>query len=272
MLLSGDGGGELFGGYSRWMKYLRFHNLFRTRVPSAARRATGRAGRPLLHGLARDIARRASTRDGLFVPSRPLHDGRLAHCLGPAGLASARAFHPERVMARMRHRFDERLPKGDYLAWMSYATLKTKLGEEFLQRLDKMGMTHSVEGRVPPLDPALSRWALAIPQRVKVPGYRQKALLRSAAEAVLPAYVLQRRKQGFCPPVAAWREKLLLGRPPADSGPLFATQLLSASGAADLRRSGGGRDSFGLWTLGMLTEWSSQNLASAGVAELEQVA
>jgi asparagine synthase (glutamine-hydrolysing) len=271
VLLSGDGGDELFGGYARWMKYLTFHDLFWARTPSAARRVTGIVSRRWLNGLARDIARRASTGNGLFVPSRPLHDDSLARCLGAAGRAAADAFHPERSIESLRRRFDERLPGGDYLAWMSYVTLKTKLVEDYLQRLDKMGMRYAVEGRVPLLDPPLARWALAAPQQVKVPGRRQKALLRSAAEAVLPPYVLQRRKQGFCPPVAEWCEQLLAERSPAHSGPLFEGRILSVSGAARLRRGRAG-DSFGSWTLGMLTEWSSRNLGSAGVAELEQVA
>jgi asparagine synthase (glutamine-hydrolysing) len=271
VLLSGDGGDELFGGYLRWMKYLKFHDLLWARTPSPARRVAGVVSRPWLNGLAGDIARRAMTGGGLFVPSRPFHDDGLARCLGPVGRATADRFHPERSIEKLRSRFDERLPGGDYLAWMSYVTLKTKLVEDFLQRLDKMGMRHSVEGRVPLLDPALARWVLALPQRVKVPGHRQKALLRSAAAQVLPAYVLRRGKQGFCPPVAEWCEQLLLERPPAASGPLFEGQLLSASGAAELRKRTG-RDSFAFWTLGILAEWSSRNLDSAGVAELEQVA
>jgi asparagine synthase (glutamine-hydrolysing) len=271
VLLSGDGGDELFGGYSRWMKYLRFHDFVWAHTPQAALRALGTASRPWLHGLARDIARRASSGNGLFVPSRPFHDDLIMKCLGTAGRAAADVFRPEQCIEDLRRRFDERLPSGDYLAWMSYVTLKTKLVEDFLQRLDKMGMRHSVEGRVPLLDPHLARWALGTPQKVKVPGYRQKALLRSAAESVLPAYVLQRPKQGFCPPVAAWCEELLRERPFADAGPLYEGRLLSPSGALDLRAPGG-RHSFAFWTLGMLTEWSSRNLGSADVAALDELA
>ena len=267
VLLSGDGGDELFGGYDRWMKYLRFHDLVWNRVPRFARRFGGRATRGRLGGLAADIARRASTDGGLFVPSRPFHDDVLDRCLGPVGRAAAELCPPETRIEELRRQFDTRLPDGDYLAWMSYVSVKTKLVEDFLQRLDKMGMRHSVEGRVPLLDPAVARWALRLPQSTKVPRYRQKALLRAAVRPILPAYVLERPKQGFCPPIGSWCEELVLERH-ADGGILFESGLLRPSAPLGDRR---GAD-FATWTLAMLREWVARNLQSADVAEVDMVA
>ena len=268
VLLSGDGGDELFGGYTRWMKYLRFHDLVWSRIPSPGRRALGRVAKPLASGLAGDIARRAATGDGLFVPSRPLHDDVLTRCLGPTGLAAAADEPPEATLEPLRRRYEERARTGDYLGWMSYVALKTTLVEDFLQRLDKMGMRHSVEGRVPLLDAGLTRWALATPQQVKVPGFRQKALLREAVSAVLPGYVLERPKQGFCPPVGSWAEQLLTRdrRPRAtallDSGLLDAQAVDAVFSDEKL--------SFARWTLAILAEWTGRNLT--GSPRLEAVA
>ena len=267
VLLSGDGGDELFGGYTRWMKYLRFHDMVWSRVPRVARRLGGRATRNLVGGLAGDIARRASTDRGLFVPSRPFHDDLLERSLGPVGTAAAALRPPETRIEELRRDFDARYPDGDYLAWMSYVSLKTKVVEDFLQRLDKMGMRHSVEGRVPLLDAALARWALRLPQGTKVPRYGQKALLRSAVRPILPPYVLERPKQGFCPPVASWCEELLLERNGA-AGPLFQSGLLRQLTPHRARRGAG----FSTWTLAMLQEWVGANLQSADVAEIDAVA
>lgn len=261
VLLSGDGPDELFGGYNRWMKYLAFHDRLWGRSPRGLRRIAGRAAAPLVGGLAGDIARRSGAGRDLFVPSRPLHDDGLRACLGPAGLAAAARRPPERTIQDLRARFDERNPGADYLAWMSYVSLKTKLVEDYLQRLDKMGMRHSVEGRVPLLDARLARFAFELPQRVKVPGLRQKALVRSAAAAVLPAYVLERPKQGFCPPTAQWAESLLLARS-AQEGPLTESGIVRRDAAAAVRRTGR-TSAFGSWTLAILEDWVARNVAGA---------
>jgi asparagine synthase (glutamine-hydrolysing) len=179
--------------------------------------------------------------------------------LGPAGAAAAAAHPPETYVEELRGRFDERHPGGDYLAWMSYASLKTHLVEDYLARLDKLGMQESVEGRVPLLDPVLARWAFRVPQRVKVPGYRQKALFRSAVEELLPGYIVDRPKQGFNAPVGAWASALLAERLDGES-PLVEEGIVTAETARELMRSGSTGESFALWALGTLTVWCRQNL------------
>jgi asparagine synthase (glutamine-hydrolysing) len=268
VLLSGDGGDELFGGYQRWMKYLRFHDSLWVRTPAPLRRLGGRVVRRLASGLAGDIARRAASGGELFIPSRPFHDDLLAIVLGPAGHAAASAIPVETFVDHLRARYQEGSRDGDYLSWMSYVMLRTKLIEDFLQRLDKMGMQHSVEGRVPLLDPVLARWAFRTTQDVKVPALRQKALLREAVTPLLPHYVLERPKQGFCAPIADWTEELLLARALQPEGPLFDSGLLrrDALASAQAHRA---RAAFATWTLSMLVEWVNRNLATATMAEME---
>ena len=260
VLLSGDGGDELLGGYSRWMTYLRFYERAWRRAPASMRRLAGRTAKPFARGLAGDIARRARDGGELFVGSRPFHDDALQACLGPAGRETLAGAPPEAPVAELRRRFDERVPEGsDYLAWMSYLALKNHLVEDYLVRLDTMAMAHSVEGRVPLLDPMLVRWAFRVPQSRKVPGFEQKALMRSSVASLLPDYILDRPKQGFCAPVGDWALALLGNR--QMTGSVLVEEKLVAPDAFDrLRQAGTVNASFASWTLGTLASWCELNL------------
>jgi len=145
------------------------------------------------------------------------------------------------------------------LAWMSYAMLKTHLVEDYLARLDKMGMAESVEGRVPLLDPVLAAWAFRLPQTQKVPGYETKGMFRRAVEPILPLYITERPKQGFCPPVDDWAAGLITARTERD-GILVEEGLVAPDALAQLAREPSTNASFAIWTLGTLTAWCSNNL------------
>lgn len=260
VLLSGDGGDELFGGYNRWMKYLRFHDRWWKRGTPLGRRIFANVARPIARGLAGDICRRARDGGELFVGSRPLHDDDLRRCLGPVGMEAALEFPPETGVEAVRQRFEERLPDGDYLAWMSYLTLKRHLVEDYLLRLDVMGMAESVEGRVPLLDVDLVEFAFSVSRTAKIgSNYEQKALFRRMAASLVPEFILQRPKQGFCPPVADWAAALFPNSVPAESV-LVKDGLLHPHAFDVLSQKRSSNAAFGPWALGTLNAWCDANL------------
>jgi asparagine synthase (glutamine-hydrolysing) len=67
-----------------------------------------------------------------------------------------------------------------------------------------MSMTHSLEARVPYLDPVVAELALALPTSRKLRGLSKKWLLRQAAAPLIPGEILSARKRGFSIPAAAW--------------------------------------------------------------------
>jgi asparagine synthase (glutamine-hydrolysing) len=87
-------------------------------------------------------------------------------------------------------------------------------------------MAHSLEARVPYLDPLVAGLAQALPTRLKVSGLRKKRLLRKAAAPLLPRRIVYGRKRGFSIPASAWLRGEL--EP-------FAREVLSAE---TLRRQG----------------------------------
>jgi asparagine synthase (glutamine-hydrolysing) len=84
------------------------------------------------------------------------------------------------------------------------AEMTTALSEDLLALLDRTTMAVGVEGRVPLLDHRLVGAALAIPDTVRTPGGKAKALQRAIAADFLPSSVIDAPKQGFASPVTAW--------------------------------------------------------------------
>jgi asparagine synthase (glutamine-hydrolysing) len=199
VVLSGDGGDELFAGYDKWMTYLKIYRRFwrfYRRAPRALKwlgaKAGGLSGR---RGVSDVLAR-----EELFVGGTTFKEAELRRLLTPEFIAAA-AGNPEyRVVDRLRGRF-----RGDdYLDWMMYLSLKTDLLEDYLMRLDKMGMAASVEGRVPLLDHEFVEAAVSAPAPLKYRGYERKRLLKKIAARVLPGEIVDRKKKGFCAPIQDW--------------------------------------------------------------------
>src|SRR5581483_9930325 len=90
------------------------------------------------------------------------------------------------------------------LARLQDVDLGIYLADDLLVKTDKMSMAHSLEARVPYLDPAVSNLALALPSSMKVRGLSKKRLLRRAARPLVPASIVRARKRGFSIPAAAW--------------------------------------------------------------------
>ena len=65
-------------------------------------------------------------------------------------------------------------------------------------------MAHSLEARVPFLDPVVTNFALALPARHRVRGLRKKVLLRKAVAPLVPGRIVRGKKRGFSIPAAAW--------------------------------------------------------------------
>ena len=108
------------------------------------------------------------------------------------------------VLARCYEEIDRRWPDADTLQRMSYVELRQRLPELLLQRVDKITMTVSLEGREPFLDHSLVEYVLRLPQEVKIRGGRTKAILKRAIGDLLPDDLVHRRKQGFPAPMSSW--------------------------------------------------------------------
>ena len=92
----------------------------------------------------------------------------------------------------------------DSLNRVLYCDIKTYLPEDILAVTDRMSMCHSLEVRVPFLDHRLMEFCATIPPEMKMKWFQKKYLLKKAVKNILPAEVINHRKQGFVGPMAQW--------------------------------------------------------------------
>ncbi len=202
VVLSGEGGDELFGGYETYAA----DQLAQRIGPVAARL------QPLVE-LLPSSSRRVSfdyrakrfVRAAALPPLERHHgwkeifsDGQRAELLRPAWQRP----HAD-PLATWRTRFAE-TPGAPLLARLQDVDLGIYLADDLLVKTDRMSMAHSLEARVPYLDPVVAELALALPTKLKVRGLQKKRLLRQAAAPLIPDSIIKARKRGFSIPAAAW--------------------------------------------------------------------
>ena len=201
--LSGDGGDELFAGYT-WTRMARNVGKYR-RMPTAIRRLIDTALK-LAPNSPRWAKVRRFSRDSFLDPHacfrrrQTCFDAHARAGLYTAGLA-------ERVLASATDRFQEyadtagTVDPGDR---MLHQDLMMYLPDDILTKIDRMTMANSLEARVPILDHRLVEFAATVPFHLKLQGRTSKRLVKRALKRLVPAPLLRQRKQGFSIPIQKW--------------------------------------------------------------------
>jgi asparagine synthase (glutamine-hydrolysing) len=199
VVLSGEGGDELFGGYYTYVAdrlaprigwaapFLR--PLVELLPSSSAKVSFDYKAKRFIRGAHLPPVERHHAWKEIFSPDAQdelLSEPRVSD---PLGVYRARYAETEgsQELSRLQD-----LDLGIYLV------------DDLLVKTDRASMAHSLEARVPVLDPVVGELALALETRQKVRGFSKKRLLRQAVEPLLPKEILRGRKQGFSIPVAAW--------------------------------------------------------------------
>lgn len=207
MVLSGDGGDELFAGY---MSYPAIFDQF----------DYGEA--TFLHRLSR-LWRRTGNGEQTMQQA---HDSRRSiFSPGEIGemVIGTRDFSPPPSPIYPGH--------GDDFTALQYQDLKTYLLDDILTKVDRMSMAHSLEVRVPLLDHKVVEFAFSLPlaarlQRKSGVGTAVgKYLLKKSAENIFPHEFVHRAKMGFGIPVAEWLagplQELIMDNVRSPNSPLF---------------------------------------------------
>ncbi len=261
--LSGDGGDEVFGGYTRHVQAARYDPLFR--LPTGLRqfgaRALGLLHPDLLRPLQRNRATAAFAGHPGFARLAKLSEG-----LGAASEAALYASLLRREAAMPAAgsgpvRAEAAMPALPGLAErMMFRDTGQYLPGDILVKLDRASMAVSLEARCPLLDHRVVEFAWRLPLRRKIHGGLGKQPLRRLLRRYVPEQVAARAKHGFNVPVGEWLR-----------GPLrsWAEDTLSESrlrrhGLLDVaqvrhcltRHISGGQDhAYALWAILMVQSW-----------------
>jgi asparagine synthase (glutamine-hydrolysing) len=202
VVLSGDGGDELFGGYDRYIPHPRVRAFDRYGSPGLRRIAGAAAGR-LPHGARGKNFLRHVARDeqGRYLDAVRLFGADEKPALLTADFRRALSGpDPESRLARHFERYAG-LP---WPSQMMRFDAETYLPEDVLTKVDRMSMAHSIESRVPLLDNGVLDLAATLPASLKIKDGRRKHILKEVAATLLPRDVVDRRKQGFGVPLGVW--------------------------------------------------------------------
>ncbi|HVO30015.1 MAG TPA: asparagine synthase (glutamine-hydrolyzing), partial [bacterium] len=249
VVLSGDGGDELFAGYDRYRVEGRERRF--DRVPALLRRAAGAVARAMPVGM--------RGRERLRHHALAGRERYLDACS---------IFRTEELRRLLTHEARAQLEAPElegsahWLSRLQNFDLHGYLPLDILTKVDRMSMAHSLEARVPFLDHTVVEFAATIPADSHLyEDGRTKRVLKEAVRGLIPDEVIDRPKRGFAVPLGRW-----LRGPLADlAGDLLLSGRLQSRGLLDpreveriYRRPSRGADSdldLKLWTLLSLELW-----------------
>ena len=220
VILTGDGGDELFGGYDQYKFLLWGHRL--RHVPRIVRKKAIPFGISITPKLLLDKFYKYSSSTGEEMITRfkkfiaesdnkakayleimsIFDEEERKRLLSKATVSKIKDFDN---YSRINNRFFN--GKSDLLSQVCYFDVKQYLPEDLLMKPDKMCMAHAIEARVPLLDTKLVELAFRIPSSMKISGMNTKVIMKQALRPYLPEVVLKRKKQTFNVPIDVWFDR-----------------------------------------------------------------
>ena len=203
VVLTGDGGDEIFGGYGSYRSQLALSRL--DILPSVVRRGMAR-GRLL----GRKLTGRPSPRSDFVTSLEELvalpADERYVRLMSMSDLRlRARLFRDDPVADQDGYLLSVmKSGPSEPLDRMLAADTASYLPDDLLTKMDRATMAHSVEARAPLLDHLLVEFAATLPPSRKLDGQVTKVLLREVSRGLLPPNLVERPKHGFSVPLGAW--------------------------------------------------------------------
>jgi len=229
VILQGDGGDELFGGYRSyrllknhffWRFLSKFRYLIKSHSSSESINRLSRIFEIFSHDEKYKMMAYLSTTDTRNISMYNLFSDNTKELLN--------ATDP---FAYFKEQYN-RLKGRDLVQKMMYIDTTIQLPNIFLEKVDRATMAFGIESRIPFLDNDLSQYAFSIPSNLKVRNKSGKWVLKQAMKGVIPCSVLNAKKTGFGVPYSYWISTSLYDY----AHDIFATEDYNANGIFSKKR------------------------------------
>ena len=252
VVVGGDGGDELFGGYRSYQSALQREKL-RARLPRAARSLVAATARRILPNGAKGrnalMALNGTTADGI-AQSAVWTDPADYPRISPWLFRGSQKYSP--TLWRRNLVEEARGLPGAAMA----ADFRSYLPEDILVKVDRAAMLCSLEVRAPFLDQRVIEFAYErIPNRLQATLQQRKILLKRLAKRLLPPDLDIDRKQGFTIPISKWLTPAILQDWRDDCREQIQSVLSDAAVRRLIRRRENMAGEHSLYAAIMLTTW-----------------
>jgi asparagine synthase (glutamine-hydrolysing) len=211
VVLSGDGGDEIFGGYEHYIaqKIARFVDfpLFRPLHKLMAKTTYLFPPSELKKGFVNRIKRFSEGLQNSHI------DRHFRWMIFLSNLQKRRLYSPDFLSGDYLKPLNARIPFDGFFEHSGqfdginrdlYLDFKSYMVDNILVKVDRMSMAASLEARVPLLDYKMVEFAFSLPPQYKLGGSTTKWFFKKAMEGILPDEIIYRRKEGFSIPIKNW--------------------------------------------------------------------
>lgn len=199
VVLTGDGGDELLGGYSFWYRHLfniekadSFNGYKKVLLPYAARlaRKLGNSYFPYLQQQQLSLSKGKQTVQGIHAQQNIYFNTLQLRQLGFSNADNSFT----------NYSFDYEHTVSDAMKM----DIENYMPGDILVKTDRAAMANSLELRAPFLDVDLASFCISLPYKLKLNYKEEKIIAKQALGSMLPASIIKRQKQGFGAPVTSW--------------------------------------------------------------------
>ncbi len=256
--LSGDGGDEMFGGYVDY-GYCYSAEKFATNYPSKGFRSVAGWASKVGSRISANIKNAGSDLEYLKIPPELRLHRKMAFPPSNGKYFVDRGNFAQRHFAQV---MSEQNQNSATNALMK-ASLKTRLLNDYLVKVDRAAMANSLEVRCPFLDHELAELAFSLPMDLKFKNGELKYLLKKLGEKFMYPDIFSRKKRGFGIPVGHWLKKELYHFASDHISDLIGRATIVNRKAEDLMKehcTGKKDHTDRIWTLVCLEIWMKNNL------------